>query len=292
MATASPLATFGTGIHKLTVPEYDALPRIRSTALKTIINKSPRHYQYEETHKKPPNAGMLLGTATHAALVEPDVYRRCVVSAPLASKKSVAWDSFVDRNQGKIPILAKEAEIIDQVVRAVRADPYARPYLAKGLPEMSILWPDPITGLDCKARADLLHEEDPQNPIIVGFKTTRELGRTFDRQVDEFLYQLSWAFYREGYYHVRGVYPEMIEIVAETQAPFDVAVYRVSEETIEAGAVLVRQALGMIADCRAKGRWPGVGGGGVRELKLKPWARGMRQEEDFEVMHFPGVGDE
>lgn len=281
----------GAGIHKLTVPEYDALPRIRSTGLKTIINKSPKHYRHEEMNKKPPNAGMMLGTATHAALVEPDVYQRDVVVSPLKSKKSDAWEAFVLRHPGKLPIIEKDAEVIDNVVRETLSDPYASRFLV-GQPEMSILWTDPITGIECKARADLLDESNPKNPIIAGFKTTRELGPVFDRQIDSFLYQLSWAFYRWGYYCVRGVWPNMIEIVSETQPPFDVAVYSIGEEAIEAGTILYQQALSMIAECRSTGRWPGFGGKGVIPLKLKPWARGMRQEEDFEVMHFPGVGDE
>jgi len=279
-------------IVKLTVPEYDALPRVRSTSLKTIIQKSPKHFRWEETHKKPPNAGMILGTATHAALTEPDVYRRDMVSAPLASKKSVAWDAFVARHPGKLTILDKDVEVINSVVAAVRSDWYAAPYLDGVQAEMSILWTDPITEIDCKVRADLLDETDPGNPIITGFKTTRELGRTFERQVDEFLYQLSWAMYREGYYRVRGVWPEMVEIVAETQAPFDVGVYRIDDETLEAGTTLFREALTALAECRATGVWPGFTGKGVLPLKLKRWARGMSKDEDFEVMHFPGVGDE
>lgn len=290
MTAAVPLQV-ETGICKLTVPEYDAVRAVRSTALKVIVNKSAKHYRHEESQKKPPNAGMILGTATHAALVEPEVYQRDVVVSPLAGKKSAAWDAFVLKHPGKLPIIQNDVEVIDNVVRAVRADPYASRYLV-GLPEMSIIWIDPLTGMQCKARADLLDESDPRNPIIVGFKTTRELGPVFDRQIDQFLYQLSWAFYREGYYRVRGVWPEMVEIVAETQAPFDVAVYRVEDETLEAGTTLFRGALNTIAECRKTGAWPGFGGKGVIPLKLKPWARGMRQEEDFEVMHFPGVGDE
>lgn len=284
-ALALPIAQ----ILKLSVPEYDALPRVRSTSLKSLVKKSAKHFRFEESQKKPPNAGMLLGTATHAALTEPDVYKRDVVVSPLAGKKSAAWDKFVESNPGKLPIIQKDVEIITEVVKAVRSDPYAAPYLVGAQPEMTFVWTDPLTGIDCKVRADLLDERDPANPFITGFKTTRELGAVFDRQVNDFLYQLSWAFYREGYYRVRGVYPEMIEIVAETQAPFDVAVYRIDEETLVAGETLFRQALNTIAECRATGKWLGFGGKGVLPLKLKRYAMGMHQEDDFEVMNHEGL---
>lgn len=278
--TAAALSLPVSEIVKLTVPECDALARMRSTSLKTIIQKSAKHFRHEETQRKPPNAGMILGTATHAALVEPDVYLRDRVSCPLAGKKSAAWDAFVLKHPGKLTILDKDVETISNVVRAVKSDPYAAPYLEGIQPEMSILWTDPATGIDCKARADMLDERDPGNPIITGFKTTRQLGKVFDRQIDDFLYQLSWAFYREGYYQVRGVWPEMVEIVAETEAPFDVVVYRIDDETIEAGENLFREALTTIAECRASGKWIGFGGRGVQTLKLKPWARGMQQKND------------
>jgi len=75
----------------------------------------------------------------------------------------------------------------------------------------------------------------------------------------------------------------MIEIVVETSEPHDVIVYRVEEEAIEAGTTLYRGAMREIAECTRTGVWPGVGRGGVQPLRLKPWARGMHEEDNYQL---------
>lgn len=275
------------GICKLTVPEYDALDRVRSSHLKAIIESSPKHLRHEldEDQDKTSDA-LALGAAIHTAVLEPDCFGHdVVVFRAGASRKSVAYESFALRNRGKIILLEKELEQVQATAKAVRSDEYAGPLLTNGQPEVSILWTDPETGVLCKARADWLDESGV--PTIVGLKTARDAGDDkFARAADDYLYQLSWAMYRAGYHQCTGAYPEMMEIVAEKTSPYDVVVYHIGEDVIEAGEALYRKALATYAECKSTGKWPGKGAGGIRELELKPWARGVPQERDLQDVRF------
>ena len=276
----------GNGICKLTVEEYDALDRVRSSHLKTIIDESPLHLRHELDEGEERNSDALaIGTAIHAAVLEPEVYAREVVVYPGASRRSVAYESFALRYRGKIILLEKEQEQVKAAADAVRKCYQAAQFLTTGRPEMSVLWTDPETGVKCKARPDWLDERD--HPVLVGLKTSRDAGPDkFARFADDYLYQLSWAMYRDGYYRVTGIHPQMIEIVVEKTPPYDVVVYTIGDDVIEAGETIYRSALSTYATCQVSGKWPGKGGGEVRELELKPWARGVPQYRDLEEVRF------
>lgn len=277
-----PITDPGTGIHKLSVATYDRLDRVRSTQLKTLINASPKHLKHEQDAEDegPDSEAFEVGNALHCLLLEPERYpTEVVVFRDGASRKSAAYDRCRDRNQGKTILLEKEVPQVKSMVSAVRADPAASKYLAQGEPEVTALWTDEQTGIECRARFDWLDECDKQNPIIVEIKSARDAGEDkFSRQADDLLYTLSWAQYRAGYMAVRGVAPELVTIVVEKTEPFDVVVYRIGEVTLLAGESLFRQALDTLKECRATGKWLGKGRGEVRELQLKKWARGMPRD--------------
>lgn len=260
-------------IVKLTVAEYDAIDAVRSSGIKTLLLKSPKHYQHERAHESSPTDAMRFGTIGHAATLEPGRFARDFVVFE-GRRAGGAWEHFKRMHSGAEIITSKELGQVTEMSTSVRSDPDCGPYLERGRAEVSILWTDEQTGLDCKARVDWLDEQaDPVR--LVGLKTARKSGEEgFSRQAGDLLYHVSWAFYREGYHAVTGVWPDTIEIVVESSPPYDPVVYAIDEFTINAGEQLVRMGLERIAECKASGRWPGQGEGGPKRVTLKPWHMG------------------
>lgn len=260
-------------IVKLTVPEYDAIDAVRSSELKTLLLASPKHYRYAIDHESDSTDAMRFGTLSHTATLEPE--RLGVDFAAFEGRKAgAAWEHFRRMHAGVEIVSAKDMDRAVELATSVRTDPECSPYLKQGRAEVSILWTDAATGLDCKARVDWL-DEQASPPRLVGLKTARKSGEeAFSRQAGDLLYHVSWAFYREGYHAVTGVWPDTIEIVVESSPPYDPVVYAIDECTINAGEQLVRQGLERIAQCKASGRWPGQGEGGPKTVTLKPWHMG------------------
>jgi len=273
---------FAPGIHKLEVPVYDAIDAARSSDLKTLVQKSPLHLRAKQDGDNDPTAAMVLGTATHMAVLEPARYLEEVTVFPGATRRGKMWDAFAAENEGRLVITMAEWEKVAAMRDAIRADPLASSYLVRGQPEMTLLWDDPATGLRCKARVDWLDTVGAE-PILVGLKTARGSGpEAFARQAADLLYHLSWAHYRAGYRAITGIWPETVEIVVESVPPYDVVVYRPSELTIGAGEQLQQQALATLQECRRTGVWPGQGRGEVHDLELRPWALGMPKDEGLD----------
>lgn len=274
--------TGSVGIRKISVSDYDSLDRIRSSQLKVIIDGSPKRLRYELDcdEEEPDSDAFETGRAFHLLVLEPHMYsKEVVVFRDGQSRKSVGYERFRARYPYKTILLEKEVPMVEQMAAAVLSDPLAKEYLAHVQPEMSVLWTDQETGIECRARLDGLDETEPATPIIVELKSSRDCGvDKFGRQANDLLYHLSWAMYRSGYMAVRGAAPELVTIVAEKEPPWDVVVYRVPEIAILAGEVLFREALTTLKKCRDSGQWVGKGGGIVQELKLPKWARGMPRD--------------
>jgi hypothetical protein len=61
-------------------------------------------------------------------------------------------------------------------------------------------------------------------------------------------------------------------IVVENVAPYDVAVYRVGYDAIEAGRRKVGAWVQRVKACTEADYWPGVDGGGVLDMRVPEWA--------------------
>jgi hypothetical protein len=118
---------------------------------------------------------------------------------------------------------------------------------------------------------------------VIDLKTTKDpLPRLFARDAARYLYHGQIAWYHDGAIasgalasHAAG--PPMI-VAVQTVEPYDVAVYFVSEATLEAGRALVRRLIDRLAACQAADIWPGVAPEPVW-LELPRWADERDEEE-------------
>lgn len=256
--------------HKMTEQQYNALPGIRSSHLKIMASRSPRHYRHavDSYGITPPSPAMQLGTAVHCAILEPDVFATKYVVYPGKIRRGAQWEEFQRLHEDHSIITASERETARTIADAVMDHQTARDLLKRGSPEVPLFWNDPHTGLVCKARADWLCVEDR---VMVGIKTTREIGDQFINQSARLMYHLSWAYYADGYHANFGHDPSMYEISVETTAPYDVVVYRIGDDVLVPGRAEYQRALGMIQECTASGVWPGYASE-VVDMSIPAWA--------------------
>ncbi len=279
----------------LPFPDYLALPGVHSSTLKAI-ETSPRHYQRAIASERDSDA-MRLGRVVHALTLTPDAPPDVAVWDG-GRRAGKAWAEFCAEHAGKTIVRAEELEVAHAMRRAVYAHPKARALLSEGEPEVTITWDERIepgerptvASLACKIRIDWLRADG----TIVELKTTRAIApRAWAREYAARYYHAQAALYRMGLdaSDVLGVAPPPPYVIAvENTAPFDVAVYRVPDATIEAGARKVRDWLRKVAECEAAGVWPGVGGDDAADLVLPAWAEtdGL---EDVDVSGIEGGGD-
>lgn len=253
--------------HGIPFAEYQGRRSLNISALKNI-GRSPLYYRYRLDHPTPPTAAMELGTATHAAVLEPDRFALDYVVWDGGRRAGKAWEEFqATAAGGGVRILpAKDYETVLEMQTAVRANLHAAAYLAYGSAEVTMEWADDVTGRDCKGRADWV-----TGNTVVGLKTAKDCRPVpFGNQAARLGYHLQWAFYADGWTTIHGAAPRMVEIVVENAEPYDVAVYVIGDDVLEAGRLEYRRLIDVLTGCETSGQWPGAVPG-QEALSLPSW---------------------
>ncbi len=278
---------------------YDAIDAIHWTTLRAM-RVSPLHYQHALRVPRVDTDAFRRGRLVHVAVLEPDelpcryvVCDRDWLRDPRlnrSTKEGKAWwqdwlaahpgDRDLDADGYKRVVFAAEHPDQEMVAEwdyrtalairdAVRRNPAAVRLLDGGTMEQPIYWVDPASGLPCKAIPDCVSE-----PGIVEVKTARDA-------VD--VRRFAAACYSLGYHGQMGLYQMAVAattgreqlpgyiIAVESDAPHDVAVYRLDDNAVWFGAELAAELLIKVRDCIAAGDWPGALPG-ERLLCLPEWA--------------------
>lgn len=259
----------------LTNEAYHRLKAVSPSQIK-VLGRSPLHYfdQFlaEDREKKEPTPAMLMGTALHTAVLEPELWDQTIAVPKQAfdrrSKvgKELAAE-FERESAGKIVLAPEDADEVRRMADAVRKHPAANFLLdMPGRREASYTWTDPATGLECKTRPDW-HSEDRR--IVVDVKTCRDASRVeFAKAISNLDYHVQ-AAWNQGALDAE----QFLTIAVESSRPWAVAVYPASGALIAAGQRRIEQAMELLAECWRTGNWPGYGDLVQEPIDLPAWNR-------------------
>lgn len=286
MQDTKPLLGVQPGISNDTHHADDA---IGASGLK-LMARSPAHYwaAYRDPNRerREPTPAMMLGTAWHAAIFEPEAFARDYVEIPegldrRTKEGKALWTEL--EQSGRQPLSAGDVQRIGAMVEAACAHPAVRViFEQQGRAEVSMFWTDTATGLRCKIRPDYAVQPCKlfPNGLIVDGKTTEDASASeFPRSAWNLDYHLQAAFYVDGFQRVLGTKapPTFLWICQEKAAPFATAVYSAADDLLAYGRKLYRPLLDRLAECERTGIWPGYPTT-VAPLVLPTWAEKQVQE--------------
>ena len=261
-------------LNKLSNAEYHALDYVSKSHL-DLVDKSAFHYwdRYINPDRviPEPTKQMIIGSAFHSLVLEPDVFEtEFIVEAVDAPKRPTAtqrnakkpsnqtldaiafWESFDNKAKGKTILSLEDIERLTIMKQRIVEHPAASTILnLSGVAEQSYQWKDEKTGELCKSRPDF-HTDD--GTLIVDLKTTSdasELG--FQKSVHNFRYHVQAGFYLRSIKEAQ----QFVFIAVETKPPYLVAVYNASTDMINAGNRVADKNLETLANCRKSGKWLG-----------------------------------
>lgn len=276
-------------IANLTVPEYNALPAQRASVLKHLC-VSPLHYQHalNRAHDDGGTEAMVFGSAVHCALFEPARFRETYGVYPGPVRRGKEWDLWVATHRGCTSIPAGQMRQVEQCVAALKRHPWLAKMLGEstGRPEMSVLWPDEASGMQCKARVDWL-DAGFDSPLVLGLKTARDVAkRRFEAHAVNLDYPFQWGMYATGVRQVTGKKPTVVEVVVENHAPWDILVLKIPDEVVESASQRFHATVCAARDLEDATVFPGQHPD-PETFELPRWAPDA-DVEDPEIM----VGDE
>jgi hypothetical protein len=250
---------------------YRQWPYASQSLLKIFRDKSPAHAHEYILHPPEQTPAMVLGTAVHMAVLQPDLFPTHYAVAPDVDRRTKAgkeeWAAFQVEHPGVAILKADEYQQCMAMATSVRNHSIAKKLLV-GETELSATWIDPNTGVTCKGRFDVLSRIG----AITDLKTTTDASREeFMNSIWRYFYHGQGAHYLNGAHEI-GVPADFFCVIAvEKEPPYAVAVYNLKGDTIAAGKDELKPLLETYARCVETDVWPGYEEKAV-DIDLPKWA--------------------
>lgn len=272
---------------------YEAIPAMNATTIKAMETQSPAHARYWQEEEKGSDE-LLFGEGFHCACLEPGEFPKRFVLWPDAkqgdapTKKTKdpdmrpggrragkAWDSFCASHLPRKAVRERDYNDIQSMSEQLHSHPALMPLLQRRpiFFEVTLIWVDPHTGMLCKARFDVLI--DDENPTGLDYKTTNNAKPSrFGTQVFDFGYDIGAAHYCMGQRVLNPdkPLPNMIIPAIEKKPPFKPVIYRVGIATMRLGWMRTRSGMDRYAECLKTDRWPGYGDDKIIDVDAPTWA--------------------
>lgn len=247
--------------------EYHRHPAISKSGLDQIA-KSPAHYWLYKNTPRESSSAMEFGSAFHTLLLEPETFTKEFLVVDASTKTTKIYTGAVEANPGKTVILAKDMAVLEGMKKSFEQNPTVNKVLSNCLVERSIFWKDPITGVECRARPDIIFGDE----ILIDLKTTSSDAREYSREAFKYRSHVQAAMYMAGYFADTGIRAkEFLFITVEKSPPYGIITYRASEAFISAGMTVMNKDLATYARCLETDQWPGYTEE-IVDLSLPTWA--------------------
>lgn len=251
-----------------------------------LFMRSPAHYwaAYLDPDRQQRQAtpAMMLGTATHCAILEPEKFddRYTVIPEGVDRRSKDGKQLWADLlASGKQPLSDQDWQRINRMSERFHAEHetaelFARPHVVESTHFAK------INGVMCKCRPDFMTTD---GMIVMDVKTTSDASQDgFGRSAWNLGYHIQAAFYRRVLHAATGVTPSFVFGCVESDYPHLIAYYRMPQAALEYADGLIDDALERYAECLASGIWPGYESG-ARELVLPGYAQRIIEQNEGEI---------
>lgn len=240
-----------------------------------LIDRSPAHYAH--TERREPTRAMVIGTAIHAAILEPDVFeQQYLLLRDVQDRRASEYKQAIKTHSPELVLTGKEADHVAGMQESLQANTAAAALLAlPGWCELSAFVECRETGAILRARYDKLTECG----IAVDLKKTQDIRYDqFQRSVANYRYHVQDAFYSRVFNLITGKPLQAFKfLTVEEQSPHASKVFALDDEAKIVGERIAMRNLQTYAACNARGEWP-YPDGSEELLSLPTWAL---EEEDF-----------
>lgn len=258
------------GFYDMPFEEYRRQSWAISSSDLNLLLRAPSLYKHVaiDGHRRASTKALIEGSAVHAAILEPEVFKREYVIAPTVNKRTLKGredlELFQCAHNGKILIDEADHARFTAISSIVRAHSNASELLKACEFEKSFFWKQQHYDLHSKARADALNLD---GNYIVDLKTTRDV-KDFTHSIEQYGYHRQAAYYLNGVSQLAGRnINTWYWIAVETTAPYLCKVFKASQEMLTAGAIETKILLSRLEKCTKENSFPSLPEG-IEELQL------------------------
>lgn len=243
----------------LTNGQYHGIRGYISASALKAFEKSPLHYQAYLKRDWTQTQDQLLGTMFHELVLEPEIFseKYVVIDGDRRSKEVKAAVEQAE-STGKIAIKSEMLETV-KIMAENTSSKIKRMNLftPSGISECSIFVTDPLTGCPIKVRPDRV---EPDLGVIYDLKSySSAVEYEFRGQIYRMRYDRQAALYlRACSIHFGRTFTDFVNIVCETDAPWEVGIIRIDDATIDRATERMIPLLEKFKQCLDTDSWPGL----------------------------------
>lgn len=254
------------GIVIETNAEYHGYREAISKSRLANMSVCPAYFKWCEDNPTPPSEDMVLGSAFHKIVLEPETFYDEFAVMPNVDRRTtqgkMKYAEFIIEADGKTVITQEQYDTICGMRDSIMSNPYARK-LINGNIEQSMYWTDDLTKVECKCRPDVWRKV-ADRVVITDLKSAKSvMPNDFMRDCVKYHYDLQTAMYREGASKVLGVPKDNIDFVfiaVEKKPPYLLNIMQADTYVIQKGEADFREFIGTYAECKADGVYYGLNG--------------------------------
>lgn len=240
----------------------------------TAISKSslakmsicPEYFKWCEENPQEPTDDLILGTAFHKLVLEPDEFDNEFAVVPLLDRRTkagkIAFEEFMQEAGDRTVITQEQFEQITAMTNNVVLNKYAQALL-KGEHEQSMYGVDELTKERIKTRPDSFRII-ADRLIITDLKSCRSaLTEDFIRDCVKYSYDLQAYMYCYNASQTLNIPVENIDFVfiaVSKTEPYLVNILQADEYVLQRGEALFREYIGKYHYCKETGDWFGLNG--------------------------------
>lgn len=235
--------------------DYHASEGISKSGIWTLYNKTPFHYRYGERFT---SATFDLGTAAHAAVLEPEKFEQEFWRGP-DDRRGNKWKEAGDYCDAHgMTLLTSGDYDLALALRdtAMTCTPLQEMLSGERVIEHSAYKVDEETGITVRCRPDIYSKT---HSLIVDLKTSADASASaFQKSIANFGYHVQEALYSEVWDGAGGgAVDGFFFVVIEKSNPPAIAVYELDRPAVAEGYEIYRRALRKYAECVKADYWPG-----------------------------------
>jgi exodeoxyribonuclease VIII len=227
-------------IRNLPNAEYHAAPGYSKSTL-DLVHESIAQVEWSRKAPRFQSDVADIGTATHAALLEPEIFESEYIREPSFDKRTKdgkeAAAAFAASAVGRTVLSEPDYDMVIAMRDSSLAHPTANMLLtSKGVSEASIFFE--IDGIKCRCRPDRIvdHEVFGEH-ILVDVKTVDDIDR-IHLSLRDYRYYVQAAFYQDGYEQLTGHKPRFVFVAISKKRSLGrhrVRVFELPPDTVQLG---------------------------------------------------------
>lgn len=252
-----------TKIQKDTLEEYHSTSAISSSQLQHIL-KSPKHFLHHRQSESKVSRAFDFGTLVHDVVLEDAKY----IPQPEFGDQRVkankeAKAEWLETVKGKKTCPQYDYNAVQTILENIDKNPTARELVKNSIKEVSHYYKEKTTNWSFKARPDGYIIDE----VLWDLKTTSKIAPGgFKYDIQNLNYDMRLMFYQDALTYFQAQVKEVLILAVENVEPFDVVVYKLSNEILDSGSSKYQWGLQSLKSCTETGSWPGISPNGVIEI--------------------------